>query len=438
MFGTPCRYPQGPLLRQPTELDVPELACEEVLHVPAARVVTAEYDVLQHDFPELNTKHIVALNPSLATLSDHERDAAVRSIIDLWLIANAAYVSTAQAAQAVVNSPIASDGRRILAYRPPRYGRAVVVAASQDEHRSTDGLYRVPSAKGLLDLKGAGVAPGREPSDRAQSNGLEHLATALSDFLVKKVIDEILARSLPSVWSVPVYAVLDLGFDVIGGELDFGPAGLHVRRAHRRRFEAQVPPVEHEVTFAIECVLRRYGLTSATIGLQIHYSRTNGYVTRRRGRRPAIPCTDPAEIGAVLALLGTVDELSLDRRDVQMAREVTSLPPQAQLVDFGALRIVERFERPMLRYYERAVLEQIIWPDDPEFIQPDPRIRVPIDGWERRELAMSCLALANAFRQGILSAANVRRDLDERFSRWLQGLVEREERRTNDRPVTDT
>jgi hypothetical protein len=423
MSRTPCRYPLGPILRAPTELSVPELACEEVLHVPGARVVLAEYDVLQHDFPELRTESLVHLNPALADLRNDEQDAAVRSIIDEWLVANAAYVSTSQAAQAIVNSPIATDGRSPSAYRPPRYGRAIVVATSSDEHLSANGRFRVPSSLGLLDLKGAGVAPDREPSDRAQSNGLEHLGTALSDFLVKKVVDEILARSLPTVWSVPVYAVLDLGFDVIGGELDFGPAGLHVRRAHRRRLERRASTVEHEVTFEIECVLRRYGLTAATIGLQIHYSRQNGHLTRRYGRRgPAIACTDPAEIGAVLSVLTTAEELSLDRRDVQLAREVSSTPAQAQLVDFGALRIVSMFERPMLRYYERALLEQIVWPHEPEFIQPDSSVRVPVKGWERRELALLCLDLANGFRQGALSALEVRCTLDERFLAWQRGL----------------
>src|SRR3954470_9370402 len=97
---------------------------EEVLHLPDARVAWVDYNALRHDFP------------ALADMPE--------AYIDAWLVSNAAYVSKPQAEQAVVNSPIKTDGACRRALRPPNYGRAVIV--------------EVPG--GLLDLKGAGVRPG--------------------------------------------------------------------------------------------------------------------------------------------------------------------------------------------------------------------------------------------------------------------------------------
>lgn len=394
---------------------------EEVEHISTARVVLAEYDVIQHDFHELGTDNLVSLNPGLLDLSAERREEAIRSIIDDWLISNSAYISCSQASQAVVNTSIRTDGRRSVAYRPPKYGRAVVVPTLLTSPPGERRARHRSGSVGLLDLKGAGVSPDRIPSSGVQSNGLEYLGLALSDFLVKKAIDHILSRSLPTVWTVPVYAVLDLGFDIIEGFHGAGPAGMHVRRAHRRRLEPRAPAVEHTVTFEIESTLRRYGLTAAPRDLQLHIRRTDGGITWQFGSGRVIRVRDLNRIGFSLALLRDTDALTLDQRDVQTAREVSGSPSTAQMVDFGAIRIESRFDCPLMRDFDGPAISEIIWPGSPDFVQPATHLQLPPDAWNRYALKALCFQLALDFRGRALSRDDVRQQLDT----LVLGLVEK-------------
>jgi hypothetical protein len=52
--------------------------------------------------------------------------------------------------------------------------------------------------------------------------------------LFQSLIDEIFRRAAPWFWTVPVYGVVDLGFDARTRDGERVPAGLLVRRAHRR------------------------------------------------------------------------------------------------------------------------------------------------------------------------------------------------------------
>lgn len=383
------RFPSGPILRNISELDEPGVKPEEVLPVAGARVAWAAYEILQHDFPELRSGG---------------REEDVHSIIDEWLIANAAFISSAQAHQTEVNTPIALGAGRVIAHRPPQYGRAFVASLAEN--------------RGLLDLKGAGVAPGVVPSHREHSNGLEYLAVAFGDLLLKTVIDEIFARTGPSFWTVPIYAILDLGFDLRDGWHGTGPAGLHVRRAHRRpRTGTTVPElgsIDERVKLEIEMRLRSYGITSTTRGGSLEVELVDDRLRVLNSREPVENLTG-TEASLLRELLGDRSALRFERVNIQLARDTSDSPPSGQMFDFGHINMRESFVHPISSVVrDRPLcLGGVLWPDHPAFIQPDPQLQLPLARWDRPQINAWCFPLAAAFRNGEISRSELHHRLLE-------------------------
>jgi hypothetical protein len=415
------RYPPGPLLKHTNELGVSELPPEAVHHISGARIVLAEYEILRHDFPELSSESLLRENPQLLDLEIPARHEAERAIIDTWLIANAAFISTSQADQSVVNTPIATDGDGV-AYRPPKYGRALVAPIQRSDVPGAP--WRWSMSQGLLDLKGTGVEPGKVPSSSTpQSNGLETLGYALSDYLMKRALDEVFARELPEVWTVPVYAVLDLGFDVLSGDFGTGPAGMHVRRAHRRRIPREPTEITGEesdlrIRHEIETCVRRYGLTAASHGHRLSIVQREGRLQVKFGST-VINSLSPTEIGLYLTLKADHDEVLIDNPDIQLTRERTLSPLRAQLVDFGCWSVQKSFKRPLCSGFG-PFLASVLRPEHPDFVLPDPALSLPTEVWGFPALRGRCFALAKQFRHGEISRQELRRVLDEPIESLLE------------------
>jgi hypothetical protein len=272
----------------------------------------------------------------------------------------------------------------------------------------------------LLDLKGCGVAPGRVPSHKRQSDGLEYLGLALYDLLIKRAIDEMCTREgTESIWTVPVYAVLDLGFDLRAGPYGRGPAGLHVRRAHRRPVAGSDRTVEDRVCFATEMLLRAYGLTTANRGGRMRIERKDGRITLYIDGNVRRRLTTPEEIGFCLAITQDTSSVTLDDIDVQLARDISAAPLSGQMVDFGCLQAIERFRYPVSRSKHMS-LQTIIWPHEPEFVQPDPVLQLPLATWGREPLVAFCFSLARRLRDQEISQA----EFLQSFQEPLWSLVE--------------
>jgi hypothetical protein len=374
----------------------------------------------------------------LVRLDSTQRTAAIRSIIDDWLIANAAFVSAAQAGQAVVNTPIATDGGPIIGYRPPRYGRAVVVTVRDIVRQRLPNPQRWDIGDGLLDLKGAGVAAGKIPSHEMHSDGLEYLGVALGDFVIRTVVEEIFRRAAPALWSVPIYAVLDLGFDVRCGWHETAEAGLHVRRAHRRPLMGGMLPQsgspEERVQCEIEMLLRNYGLTSAAGMSALLIEEQRGSITARidgevldnltasertllrRLRTMGSRCPN-----FFSTRLGVRESLRIDRVNIQLAREVGTEPSTGQMVDFGHINARSSFLYPISSAVNDRpfCLGGIIWPDNAAYIQPDPRLLLPLEFWNRMSLNEFCFTLASKFRQGEISRDELRRVMEQPVHRAI-------------------
>jgi hypothetical protein len=369
-------------------LDEPAGALETIFHLPGARVAVADYRVLRHDFPQL------------CRLSN---DA-----IDDWLLTHAAWISRSQAHQTVVNSPIPASERVAAAFRPPHYGRSVIVEAPG----------------GLLDLKGAGVKAGITPSHADHSNGLEYLGVAFGDLLLKLAIDEIFQLAAPQFWTVPIYAVLDLGFDITNGWRGTGAAGIHVRRGHRRPPGGLPLPAtgssEQMTQFEIEMTLRSYGLTSTTVAHAFEIVDINGQLEVYDGgdRVPEFAAGDEMFFrvlsrGAPFA--------RLERVNVQLSRSGPG-SKRGELLDFGHFHVRPRFDHPVCSTVSDRpfCLGPVMWPDHPAYIQPDPVLHVPAAVWHRPNLNEYCFELAERFHDERCT----REELIDQLEKPLRALLE--------------
>jgi hypothetical protein len=425
---------------------------EGVTHLSNARVVFADYARLQRDFPRLGEAWQLRVSPELAALAPAPRQRLIHQQIDAWLLRNAAVVSTAQAAQAAVNTPIMTSGDELTAFRPPLYGRALVTSLAEGRRSlpPAEAADWMDEPDGLLDVKGTGVAPGVVPAPQAHANGLLALGEALTNVAFREVIELIFRRAGTAFTTIPEYAVIDLGFEVRDLYGPLTPAGIQVRQAHRRPLGGAELPLsgspEHRVKLEIELLLRHYGLTSA--------SGATGFVLEERGDgcleityagKPVPPHTPEqiAEIRRITRYGG--GRLTFEGVNVQLAREVALRPSRARLVDFGHYSVHEHFTAPLLSLVRNRLLRWggALRPEDPLYVQPAPRLRLAIEDWGtpsepaqqhavpgHAELVwprpfVLGFELAHGFRSGALSGGEVRAHLDEQVAsvarRWAAG-----------------
>lgn len=375
-----------------------------------ARPIFCGVDALLEDFP--------SLAGAFRTAEEMAR----------WLTANAAFISTSQAAQETVNTPISTTGAPVEVHRPTGYGRAVVKAAHSP--RAGEG------AIGLLDLKGAGISTASSPSHGEYSTGLMSLPRALVEYAHQRLVEALFRHAGTAFTTLPVYGILDLGFDcrLPGGQRL--PAGMLVRRAHRRPRGGNERPrrgsILQHVSLEIEMLLRHYGITSCSVAFELH------------NRRDAAqywfadqPKNDysPQAVAALAHLLGCREGevFKAEAVNVQTTREVTFRPSAAQLVDFGHYNVRERFEVAVLsqvcdRPFRWGGLLEV---DSEHFAQPLPELAVPFAQWgeaivdpptalrfgyepETRvtQTEQLALRLADQSRAGALSADEVLREID--------------------------
>jgi len=449
----------GPLLDRIEQLDIPEVSTERMLALPNARVAFADYELLQQDFPQLRDDWIIRGHPDIARRGRARREA-IRRVIDHWILRNAALVSVSQAEPNDVNTPIATGPASVLGYRPPRYGRAIV-SAVRNNHRLMSPAAAKPwrdEPSGLLDLKGVGLAPGERPRLLAHRSGLLHLGSALADIAMEWMISEVFRHAGVPFGIVPTYAAIDAGFDYLMTNGKQSPAGIQVRRAHRRRRQAhgwnlpEIGTTEHSATKEIEMLLRRYGISSCGgppcsflldntgESLQVAYeSRT---VARTHNDRQLNAWTEKQR-AEILRLSGIGKEkLTFDGINVQVARVVDGASSSVRLVDFSQYTRQRNFATIVL---SRARDQVMLWggvirPTDPAFAQPDPALALPWRSWgsdpqcvlkaeslDRPHRRLSYLEtltfeLASRFREGQLSPGELRRKLwsrvEEARARW--------------------
>ena len=293
-----------------------------------------------------------------------------------------------------------------------------------------------PPAHACVDVKGIGVAPDKDPSPGYHTTGLLRLDNALEEYLWARLIDQILVRSGAPARALPVYGVIDLGFDIRLEDIGVdAPAGLLVRKAHARPPLSDLPFARsrlQRLSLSVELLLRFYGITSS--GDEVVVLEEDAEDSHRVSISG--PPGLPPGIKLAKADIGVDAEqsfpLELDYCNIQ-----TTLPERdgrVHLVDFGQFRWRERFNRPLMSVVadQPAAFGGIVWNDRADFPQPDPDQAIPESLWGTRRIApgeeasaylpdpqgavrmpsLLCDRLVHAFRRGEIGPHDVKRRID--------------------------
>ncbi|PKA71708.1 hypothetical protein ATI02_4704 [Pseudomonas baetica] len=252
-----------------------------------------------------------------------------QAAIDRWLLRNAAFISTSQAAAQGINTPIVLDGRRVAAWRPPRYGRAAVLCALESEQV-------------LFDIKGIGVPPDEAPV-LPYSNGLLTLAEAVHEVLMEHLVFAAMAHAGGAITPLPAYALIDLGFDAL---------------------------------LQAELLLRRYGLTASSCGaVRFQVSREAGALQVRRDGEALAVSQEVARMLERLLADHQGAPLLIDGVNVQLAGATSVAPLRLKVMDFGRYRFAERFDHHLYAWIDadyQNLNGLYLAPGDPRYVQPDP------------------------------------------------------------------
>ena len=84
-------FPLGPVLRKTEEFEQENLGAETAYRLSTARVVFANYDSLQHDFPHLRGETLEQKHPELQHLNGTDKTLAIRRLLENWLKTNVAF-----------------------------------------------------------------------------------------------------------------------------------------------------------------------------------------------------------------------------------------------------------------------------------------------------------------------------------------------------------
>lgn len=366
-----------------------------MLRLADAKVIFADYDALRRDFRFLRSDALLRSYAGLANIDAGKRSQIERRLIDSWLLCHTGIISEPQAAQSVVNTMISTTDRDLIAYRPPRYGRSIIVEvattnASNGYHTEHDKTGSKGN-EGLLDVKGIGVRAGTQPVATDHSYGLLCLDHLLRELLNQMLLEAVFRHARTRLRALPVYAAIDTGFDCreqLTGSGLIRPAGILVRRAHQRYWcGVEVPSrgsVEQFACAQIEMLLRLYGITSVSNGstfelLENTEDRSiNAFV---RGRQMT---------GYSQEQLRTIWRLGGDGRwsrfggvNIQTTRAVSVRPLVAELVDFGHFNVRESFDIPLVSLVRGRPLQWggVIKPGSPGYVQPDPSRQIQLKFW---------------------------------------------------------
>ena len=339
----------------------------EVVHTLAnSKILWVNYEALLTDFPHL------------------KRETEV--IIEEWLLRHSAIISDAQIQQQHVNTSIQTTNRRLIAYRPPRYDRAVLVSTSDSNCTLPleESLRWRDEPEGMLDIKGCGVAAGKKPHLGDHGNGLMLLSQAIEEFARQRLMEAVLRHAKVSIIAVPIYAILDLGFKCRTQEGKMVPAGALVRRAHQRPVSGIELPERgtdfQQIKLEIELLFRQYGITSANSGTELHvFNGSDSVECRYAGF--AMPHVGKKRLKTLVDEIDRPLPWHLEGINVQLTRYAQLRPLRAELVDFGHYEIRSRFEKPLLSLAFDRFLQWggVMWPDDPHWIQPDPKLALCLD-----------------------------------------------------------
>lgn len=439
-------FTSGPLLKSIDELEQEGVLPETVLRVKGTKIVYANYQLLQQDFPQLTDRALEISYPHLLNLKGVNKRKAIIQILDDWLIFNTSFISKKQAFQTNVNTKIAIGDSKVTAYRPPGYGRSLIFSIEENERilRKKSSELHIYENR-LIDVKGIGVAPNKKPINDSHGNGINSLEFAIFELIMQELLQRIFIHSKNNISTIPVYGILDLGFNEkahknVNNDFRDKPAGLIARRAHRRPMDSgglyAYGSTGQHVQLEIELLLRKYGVTSANTNTTVRIWKENGKLQIRYGSQ----CIDffskeqLKEIENVSHFNDRMGSLYFEGINIQQTRELGLNPLFATLVDFQSYHVEEHFVNPILMLVSDCLLRWggSIWPNCKEFITPSPKLKIPYNlingegtirrynlGEGRTKIDSLCYGLAKDFRDNRISS----RIILARLQKYLNKLT---------------
>ena len=116
----------------------------------------------------------------------------------------------------------------------PAYGRALVFSLEENEKVLSNWGNEIAYDNRLIDVKGTGVAANKKPKDTDHSNGIYKLGFGLVELCMHELLSRVLQHANSKVYPLPVYGIIDLGFNYQTQWGKPGPAAMIARRANRR------------------------------------------------------------------------------------------------------------------------------------------------------------------------------------------------------------
>lgn len=434
-------FTNGPLLKSIDELEQDGILAETVLRVKGTRVAYINYRLLQHDFPQLTNDALEISYPELGVLKGAKKRKAILKIIENWLIFHTSFISTEQAFQTTVNTKISIGNSQTKAYRPPGYGRSLVFSIEENAYNLRKEKRSVSVCENrLIDVKGVGVAPGKIPINDSHSNGINSLEFAIFELIMQELLQKIFITSNNNISTIPVYGILDLGFDEKAhktekNEFRNKPAGLIARRAHRRPKDSgglyTYGSAGQHVQLEIELILRKYGITSSNTNTTIKILKENGKLNIQYGSQHIDFFSERQlkEIEKVSHFIDGMEPLYFEGINIQQTREISLNPLAATLVDFQSYQVKKKFTNPILMLVSDCLLRWggTIWPNHKDFVRPHSKLKIPyslingqgkIFGYDlgegRSKIDSLCYGLAEDFRAKKISSEAIL-DLLERY-----------------------
>lgn len=254
----------------------------------------------------------------------------------------------------VISLPMVNDtdvvqnidvGRQLkYAFRPPRYGRSLVVP------------YALSGRRGLLDVKGLGVQPGKLPVCANHGTGLLPLPMAIEEVVNQRIVESVLRKAGVNVRGVPIYGLIDLGISAKMPGAGVVPCAAIVRAPHsRRKGGGDLPEfgsTEQRFTIELELLLRKYGVTSTTPMTTLSIKRNSD---RSLAASYGGIVREDIHSDAINSLLSEIEveidvdsELSFDAINIQVSRSPSTDPLRGDLYDFGHYHYVSNFFNPLI------------------------------------------------------------------------------------------
>ena len=431
-------YNKGIVFKDFQQINKRKAKKERVQQVVGAKVVYANYPLLMHDFPQLSEASLSKKLPYLNNLSVIDRKAKIQELINQWVLKHSAYISTAQTAHKKVNTPIRTGPLQTQAYRPTNYGRALVFSIEEtNKNLGIDaGLGESLSDKGLIDVKGVGVAPNVIPKIAVHGNGLINLSECFEALMMEQIIHRIFKQEYVRHETLPFYAIVDLGFEGIyptrkwtEDELEketYQPVGLLLRRAHNRQVGFGDLPIygslKHKATIDIELLLRKYGITSVNSGTTITInSDVNGLIIHYGSKEKKIKDKEFKQYLSKVCKDKT-KPLFFEGVNIQITEDLETNPLKAILVDFGQYEIRSSFQHPILflAAYRPLFWGGAMWPEDARYVQPTADLAINFALWKnegglldfpfvenQKSIFVLSQKLAQVFRNGQITNAQI-------------------------------